>query len=247
MDLQNQFQKDGNFLFRYRSYLPIVILVIGIAIYIYQLVFLRNFPKPSGLYEIICLAIALFGLAIRAYTLGFVAPKTSGRNTTKQIANSLNTTGIYSTVRHPLYLGNYFMWLGVVLFVGNFWFALTFSLAYWLYYERIMYAEEQFLKSKFGAKYTEWANVTPAFIPNFQNFVPPQGQFNWRKVFVQEKNGLLAIFMILAALEAFELFWQKSTKLDGDEYIFAIGLGISAILYFVFKYIKIKDRQKIKL
>lgn len=244
MDLQNEFAKEGNFLFKYRSYLPIVILVIGIALYIYQIVFLRNFPEQSSLYEVICLAIAFLGLAIRVYTLGFVAPKTSGRNTTKQIANSLNTTGIYSTVRHPLYLGNYFMWLGIVLFIGNYWFALTFTLAYWLYYERIMYAEEQFLKGKFGQEYTDWANMTPAFIPSFKNFVPPQGQFNWRKVLVQEKNGLLAIFLILAALEAFELYWKKDSHFDGDEYVIAIGLGLSVIFYFVFKYIKIKDRQK---
>ncbi|MFV0321317.1 MAG: methyltransferase family protein [Alphaproteobacteria bacterium] len=245
MDLQNEFAKEGNFLFRYRSYLPLVILVIGIGIYIYQVVFLKNFPKQSSVYELICFAIAIFGLAIRVYTLGFVAPKTSGRNTTKQIAKSLNTTGIYSMVRHPLYLGNYFMWLGIVLFIGNFWFALTFSLAYWLYYERIMYAEEQFLKGKFGQEYTDWANITPAFIPSFKNFVPPQGQFNWRKVLVQEKNGLLAIFLILAALEAFEILWTKELQLDGDEYFFSIGLVLSVIFYFIFKYIKIKDRQKV--
>ena len=32
---------------------------------------------------------------------------TSGRNTHDQVADSLNTSGIYSIVRHPLYVGNF--------------------------------------------------------------------------------------------------------------------------------------------
>lgn len=60
-----------------------------------------------------CIAVSLFGLLIRAVTIGFTPKGTSGRNTKEgQVAEVLNTKGIYSVVRHPLYLGNYFMWLG---------------------------------------------------------------------------------------------------------------------------------------
>ncbi|MGB8874133.1 MAG: hypothetical protein WCC75_12145, partial [Desulfobaccales bacterium] len=38
---------------------------------------------------------------------------TSGRNTQGQVAETLNTTGIYSLVRNPLYLGNFLIWLGL--------------------------------------------------------------------------------------------------------------------------------------
>ena len=37
--------------------------------------------------------------------------KTSGKNTAKQIAESLNTSGIYSVLRNPLYLANFLNWL----------------------------------------------------------------------------------------------------------------------------------------
>jgi hypothetical protein len=33
-----------------------------------------------------------------------------------------------------------------------------------------MFAEEQFLRKKFGALYTDWAAKTPAFIPSFAKF-----------------------------------------------------------------------------
>ncbi|MFV0431467.1 MAG: methyltransferase family protein [Alphaproteobacteria bacterium] len=246
MELRRQFKKEGDFLFKYRSFLPLVLLAFGLVIFAYRIIAMPNIEHSiyeTSIYELSCALIALLGLAIRVYTIGYVAPKTSGRNTTQQIAETVNTTGIYSMVRHPLYLGNFFMWLGVVLFVGNIWFAIVFALAYWLYYERIMYAEEQFLTQKFGEQYLQWAEKTPAFIPNFKQFKPAEGKFNWRKVFIQEKNGLLAIFVILTSLEIFEMLWTKNYRIDGDEYIFFAGIILALIFYTIFKIVKIKDRQ----
>ena len=50
---------------------------------------------------------------IRIYTVGTTPAGTSGRNRDKQIAEKLNKTGVYSIIRHPLYLGNLLIWLGV--------------------------------------------------------------------------------------------------------------------------------------
>lgn len=49
-----------------------------------------------------CLSLA--GQIIRAIAIGTSNKNTSGRNTQEQVAEALNTKGIYSTVRHPLYL-----------------------------------------------------------------------------------------------------------------------------------------------
>lgn len=94
-----------------------------------------------------------FGSDIRAIAIGTSNKNTSGRNTKQQVAEALNTKGIYSTMRHPLYVGNYFMWIGIVAYTGNIWFVVLVSLAFWLYYERIMFAEERFLERKFGEDY----------------------------------------------------------------------------------------------
>ena len=59
--------------------------------------------------------LTLSGLALRAYTVCTTPKGTSGRNTARQVADHLNTKGIYSVVRHPLYLANYLIWAGILL------------------------------------------------------------------------------------------------------------------------------------
>ncbi|WP_154855665.1 methyltransferase family protein [Cyclobacterium xiamenense] len=104
---------------------------------------------------------------------------TSGKNTrVGQVADQLNTLGIYSTVRHPLYLGNFISWFAIALLTANYWFVCVFILIYWLYYERIAMAEKQFLRRKFGSKYLHWADAVPAFIPNILLFKKPALRFS---------------------------------------------------------------------
>ncbi len=58
------------------------------------------------------MVISFFGLALRVIVVGHAPYGTSGRNTREQVADTLNTTGMYSIVRHPLYLANYLIILG---------------------------------------------------------------------------------------------------------------------------------------
>ena len=80
----------------------------------------------------------------------------------------LNLTGIYATVRHPLYLGNFLIWIGISTYVFNPLFIVIISLIFWLYYERIMFAEERFLERKFKDDYLNWSIGVPAFVPSFK-------------------------------------------------------------------------------
>ena len=162
MALQEEFELQGNWLFKYRSFLPLIILIIGTALYlrteIYPETFILEETPYEIYYEMFALIVSLFGLFIRIYTVGHTPKNTSGRNTKQgQVAETLNTSGMYSIVRHPLYVGNYLMWLGPAMLTGHFWFIISFTLFYWVYYERIMYAEEQFLRNKFGKQYLEWS------------------------------------------------------------------------------------------
>lgn len=157
MALQEELEMQGNWLFRRRSLLPLLILPAGIialvfTIQMHGMLFTAVFSYWH-MYEYLCLALSLSGMFVRMYTVGHTPVGTSGRNTAGQVADSLNTTGIYSVVRHPLYLGNFLMWLGIALLTCSVGFIATFVFAYWLYYERIMYAEEQFLRRKFGDTY----------------------------------------------------------------------------------------------
>jgi protein-S-isoprenylcysteine O-methyltransferase Ste14 len=242
MALQEEFEVQGNWLFKYRGVLPFIILIIGGYLYVRTELYgwALEETRYEELYEYGCLLVSLFGAAIRMYTVGHTPANTSGRNTTEgQVADTVNTTGIYSTVRHPLYVGNFFGWLGIAMLTANFWFVVAFVLLYWVYYERIMFAEEQFLRGKFGDRYLSWANRTPAFVPRFKQFVKPNLPFSWKKVLKNEKNTIAGTFLI------FFLFNVLGELVEGDK-DYNIVLGIlcitSFIAYFILKFLKDKTK-----
>lgn len=237
MALQEEFQTQGNFLFRYRSYFPILFLIVSVLAFISE-VNKNNSWIDCGQYWFISLGVGILGLFIRAITVGFTPKNTSGRNTAQgQVAEELNQTGIYSLVRHPLYLGNFFMWLGVAMLVGNPWFILAFTLAYWVYYERIMYAEEAFLRGKFGEAYLAWAENKPAFVPKFKMPLKPKYPFSLKKVLRKEKNGVSALFGL------FWLFDLLRNSLQAGAFTFEKNFWFwafvaSMVFYLIFKFLK---------
>ena len=244
MALQEEFEKQGIWFFKHRSYLPLILLLIGFILY------LRTEIKPGAFfleetpyefyYEAFCLFISLVGFSIRVYTVGHTPKNTSGRNTKEgQIADRLNTTGLYSIVRHPLYLGNFLMWIGLAMLTGNLWFIIVFCLLYWIYYERIMFAEEQFLRRKFGDRFLEWSKNVPAFIQKFKKFVKPDLPFNWKKVLKKEKNGLIALFFIFFVFDFSGEIVEKETHFNYFILIACILIGFG---YIVLEFLQKKTR-----
>jgi protein-S-isoprenylcysteine O-methyltransferase Ste14 len=200
MPLIEEFEAFGQWLFRWRSYLPlatVVLLLIG----------LTTFDYPFGshfldqIWEVLCLGLSFLGVFLRALTVGYTATRTSGRNTTEQVAETLNTSGMYSIVRNPLYLGNFLIVLGVVLFHRIWWTPVIYMLLFALYYERIIFAEEMFLRRKFGKGYLDWGAKTPAFLPRVRQWVTPGVPFDWKKVFRREYHGVMAIVASMFVLE----------------------------------------------
>jgi protein-S-isoprenylcysteine O-methyltransferase Ste14 len=205
MALVHEFEKSGNWLFKRRSWLPLFIVIAGIG-----MMYLVN--RQAILFdmrdELIFLGVSLFGQIIRILTVGFTPKNTSGRNTINgQLADELNVTGIYSIMRHPLYLGNFFMWLGPVLFIRSLVVTLVFVLIYWLYYERIMFAEEQFLRRKFGDIYDKWSENVKSFFPYSFKYVPPSLPFSVKNVLKREYNSFVNIFVIFAVLDLFRNYF----------------------------------------
>jgi protein-S-isoprenylcysteine O-methyltransferase Ste14 len=153
-------------------------------------------PLPAGgdatisLWAGLGLAFGFLGLAIRGWTVGHVPLGTSGRGTKELRAETLNTDGLYSQVRHPLYLGNYFMWIGAVVLTGKPVAVLVTTLAFWLYYERIMMAEERFLYERFGDVFGRWAAETPPFVPRMRQWRPWPYPFSFRFVLGRDYQAL---------------------------------------------------------
>ncbi len=196
MALVHEMEKSGNWLFKRRGWLPVIFLIPAFAFLYYS-----GKIEYDPTIESVFIIIGLSGQLIRALTVGRTPRGTSGRNIKGQLAQQINTTGLYSMLRHPLYLGNFLMWLGPVLFLRSLWFTLFFSLLYWLYYERIMFAEEQFLRKKFGDQYDTWSGKVRAFIPSFRNYKKPDLPFSFRNVLKREYHGLANLFLIFTLLD----------------------------------------------
>src|SRR2546422_497608 len=77
-------------------------------------------------------------------------------------------------------------------------------LAFWLYYERIMFAEEAFLRQKFGETYQRLAATTPAFFPRFGQWRKPSLPFSWRNVMRREYTALMLLILCHAGQEFIE-------------------------------------------
>ena len=232
MPLLEEFERQGNFLFKYRGTIPLAVLALALWVFTTK----ESVRLITPAYFYLCFAVSVLGLLIRIYTVGHTPKNTSGRNTKGQLADELNTTGIYSMVRHPLYLGNFFMWLGAALLTQHAWFILFFIGFYWIYYERIMFAEEQFLRKKFGSTYTNWADHTPAFIPSLRFVQKPAYSFSLRKVLLREVNGLMNIFIVFAVFDM-TLHYLNTATYCFNHYFWLVGIIISLVAYLVLKYL----------
>lgn len=200
MTILDSMVQTGDWFFRWRSYLPLLLLPLFVGAFI-GMEYRGDGYRSMLPWEVACLAVSLLGVAIRVWTVGTIASGTSGRNTAQQAARSLNTTGIYSLVRHPLYLANYFMFLGISLFPGQWYLPIIVTSLFLLYYERIIAREEVFLKERFGDEFESWAACTPAlFQHTFRTFVRSPFPFSWRLVLSRESYGLFAIGVVFWVL-----------------------------------------------
>ncbi len=200
MKLEKKLVSSGYWLFRWRSYFPIVIILFFIpAMGEYE--YVGGSREMTTTWGLFCLIVGLLGLLFRIMVVGHTPQNTSGRNTREQIAEVLNTSGWYSVVRHPLYLGNYTMGLGISLFPYSWWMPVIYTFAFALYYERIMIAEEDFLRIKFGDDFEKWSAETPGFFPDFSRWDSPSLNFSFKNILRREYSSLFALIFCFTAFD----------------------------------------------
>jgi protein-S-isoprenylcysteine O-methyltransferase Ste14 len=236
MLIRDRLTYDGRFLFRWRSYLPLLVLpLILVALPEEARISAQLGPVAEHAIFYVSVAVSFGGLLLRWLTIAFVPAGTSGRNTSDQRAERLNTTGLYSIVRNPLYLGNFIAILGVMLCVKVWWVIAIFTLAYWLYIERVIAVEEAFLERKFGDAYHAWAERVPAFVPHFSAWVPPSGAFSLPFLLRREYNGLLAVGASFFGLEfLLDIFVQHEPFAEWLREDFAwVVLGATTLVLFL--------------
>ncbi|MCB9838659.1 MAG: hypothetical protein H6813_04910 [Phycisphaeraceae bacterium] len=235
MPLIEEMERSGAWMFRWRSYLPLVMLALCLV----ALVEMRAHREDNSLtiaWEALSFLVSGAGLGVRVLTIGHTPRRTSGRNTRHQVAEKINTTGMYSVVRNPLYLGNFIVGLGAAMFTRIWWVALIYALLFFLYYERIILAEESFLRSRFGERYTRWASRTPAFIPRLSGYVRPELPFCLKTVLRREYNGMFVVVLVFALLEFFDSLVLRPTPQISA--VWASLLGGGFLLWASLRFLK---------
>jgi protein-S-isoprenylcysteine O-methyltransferase Ste14 len=230
-------EKQGMWLFKWRSYLPLLLIPLFFLALKNSEFIERRFGDDAGdFWESIAVLVSFLGLAIRCFTVGSVLRGTSGRNTQSQVAKVLNTEGMYSLTRNPLYLGNFIIIFGVTLFIQVWWLVFIVWAGFWLYYERIIFAEEEFLRKKFGSEFIDWSQKTPMVIPNFKNWRKPELPFSFKTVFRREFSTYFAIVAVYFFTEVGGEFLSEKRFFVHHSWLifFLVSMGI----YFSFLFLK---------
>lgn len=196
----------GDFCFRHRTlqYIPYVLVI---------LVELEDFRRvnESIPFELFCFAIVLFGLMIRIFTVAYIPEGTSGRNRNEQIAETLNTQGIYSIVRNPLYVGNFFIFLGITCMSESWEIIVANSALMLIFYTLIVFKEEEFLQEKFGDAYKQWAERVNCFVPSFKHFEKTDRKFSLKKVIKNEHDTWLSTLICFVCIEIVRGYFEVHT------------------------------------
>lgn len=238
---QKILENSGNQLFRYRGQIPLILVALAIVV-IYFNHKLTFFQEVFGKNLTIGLSstFILFGHLIRSIVVGLRGIHTSGQNRHEQVAEILNTTGLYSIVRHPLYMGNFIIWIGVFIWLGDLWFLLFGCIFFFMLYLPIMKLENAFLEKKFGQTYLDWSDKTPAFIPNISLFQKSGKTFSIKLVWKNEYPGIISSLSSLWLISLLRLVFTE------EKLTISISLTLFAVLIIIFgltsRYLKHKTK-----
>jgi protein-S-isoprenylcysteine O-methyltransferase Ste14 len=81
--------------------------------------------------------------------------------------STLAFNGPYALVRNPMYLGRYFIVLGLLLLIdqGRLAVVVVYTVVYWFYMANRVKREEALLKEVFGQSYADYCAVVRPFLP----------------------------------------------------------------------------------
>ena len=170
--------------------------------------------------------LIFLGEAIRFWANGYVGHVKVNR----QKVGRLVTAGPYAFVRHPLYLGSFFVGIGFCVIMGRFWIAAPALALLFLIYRHKMIGEEELLLHEWGDEFKRYQGRVPRYF-FWGRYPDPQGQWSWKGIAAsREWRTLLwaAVFVILL------YFWEESVQehefLFKERRFLRIGLFVLALV-----------------
>lgn len=183
----------GAILFRNRSWLPVP----------FVLVTLLAPATPSPVYWLVGAILVVIGESIRLS--GVAAAGTVTRRRSREVQR-LVTYGIFRWVRNPLYVGNFFIWMGFVLISGVVWFLPAAALLFGVEYTLIVAYEEGVLESIFGQQYLDYKRAAPRWIPR-PPAEPVAGPHHWGEAWRSEVSTFMQYGALVLAFAIKQRVW----------------------------------------
>ena len=178
-----------NFLFTYRSYTPIPFLIVMLI-----------YARPTITSIVIGLIMAALGESVRFWGVSYAGSET--RTTGTVGGSQLVTSGPYSHVRNPLYVGNILMYVGVgVMSNALMPYLPLVALAYFIFqYTGIVSLEEEYLARTFS-NWSEYKEGVGRFVPKLRSF-GRDGELkpDFARALRSERSSLIAISSIFLVL-----------------------------------------------
>ncbi len=177
-----------NFFFKNRSYTPVPLALL--------IIYFSTPALPYLWYGLGCLII---GESIRFWAVSYAGGIT---RTTKVGAPKLCSSGPFVHVRNPLYIGNLFLFSGMVLTAGapNVWVMLGITWIFFLtQYALIISLEEETLVNLFGDDYSTYQKNVPRLFPRLSPWKNDDDRtpMTFMKTLKTEKRTLQNIVFIL--------------------------------------------------
>jgi protein-S-isoprenylcysteine O-methyltransferase Ste14 len=134
-------------------------------------------------------AVALAGALLRLWAAGHIE---KGR--------VLTQGGPYAFTRNPLYLGSFFMALGIIVAGQGYWLLLPFGVFFAVFYYPVMRAEEQELLHGYGERFVEYSAHVPLFFPGFRRADHASSTFLWSRVIQNREHHTIAGLIVAEAV-----------------------------------------------
>lgn len=183
-------QKLGNFFFKIRSFTPIPFILA-----------LFYFAEPAWHTILIGIPLTAIGEFLRMWAVGYAGGTT--RATSLGTARDLVTSGPYSYVRNPLYLGNFLLSFGICIVANVLWLIPVLVVGYFIQYLPIIAVEETYLLESCGSIYQVYQEQVPSFFPQFIPYSSPSAHdFSWARAIKSEKRTWTAIVCVIGLIFA---------------------------------------------
>jgi protein-S-isoprenylcysteine O-methyltransferase Ste14 len=183
----------GAVLFRNRSWLPVPFVVVT----------LLAPSSASGWNWLTGFVLIVIGEWIRLAGVAVAGTVTRRRSRDVQ---RLVRYGIFGWVRNPLYVGNFFIWMGFVVISGVLWFLPIAIALFAVEYSLIVAYEEGVLESIFGPEYLDYKATTPRWIPRLPRH-RESGPHNWREAWRSETSTFLQYAVLAVAFAIKQRVW----------------------------------------